>query len=88
MKKFLPAVAGLSAILFVLSPMAFGASAEQVLEKCKAQADDEEISDADLKTWVSNCMKDEGVSAADAKPLVDQEFSADEQLNSKSSMPE
>jgi len=85
MNKLLAAMGGLTLILSALSPMAFAASAEQTFEKCKSQADAEEVADADLKTWITACMKDEGISAADTKPLIDQEFAADEQQSSKSS---
>ena len=84
MKKLLIAAA-LSVFALVLSPMTFAASAEQTFDKCNAQAEAEEVADADLKTWVTSCMKDEGVSAADAKPLIDQEFSAENQESAKSS---
>lgn len=84
MNKFLTAVAGLLIVLFALSPQAFAADAQQTFEKCKNQADAEEIDDADLKAWITTCMKDEGISAADTKALVDQEFSADDQQGAKS----
>ena len=83
MKKLLTAAAGLFVILFILSPMAFAASAEQALEKCKTQADAEEVADTDLKTWITNCMTDEGVSTADAKPLIDEEFGSENQEGAK-----
>ncbi len=85
MKKFLTTAAALFVLIFAFSSMSFAADAEQALNKCKSEAESDEVSDADIKVYVSNCMKDMGVASDDVKALVDQEFSSAEQETAKSS---
>jgi hypothetical protein len=85
MNKLFTSVAVLLVVLFALSPMAFAADADKAFDKCKSEAESEEVADADLKVYVSNCMKDMGAAAADIKAMVDAQFSAVEQETAKSS---
>lgn len=83
MKKLVIIAASLLAMLFVLSPMAFATDAEQAFSKCKSEAESDEVDNADIKIYVSNCMKDLGVAAADVKAMVDEEYSAIEKETAK-----
>lgn len=85
MRPVFTTAAGLLAALFILSPVVLAANTDKAFEKCMSQAESEEVADADLKTWIGNCLKDEGVSAADAKAIIDDEFSEEDQQGSKSS---
>jgi Skp family chaperone for outer membrane proteins len=84
-KLFVIAASSLLVMIFTLPPMAFAADAEQAFDKCKSEAEADEVGDADIKTYVSNCMKDLGVEADDIKALVDEEYSATETETAKSS---
>ena len=88
MKKLITSAASLLAIIFALSPMAFAASSEQAFDKCKSEAEAEEVADADIKVYVTNCMKDLGAAADEIKAMVDQEYSSPEQETAKSSAEE
>ena len=88
MKKLITSAASLLVIIFALSPMAFAASAEQAFNKCKSEAEAEEVADADIQVYVTNCMKDLGAAADEIKALVDAEYSTPEQGTAKSSVPE
>lgn len=84
MNKLLTSAAALLVLIFAFSQVSFAADAEQALGKCKSEAESDEVADSDIKVYVTNCMKDMGVAAADIKPLVDEEFSGLEQETAKS----
>jgi len=82
MKKLVTSAAALLVIIFALSPMAFAADAQQAFDKCKSEAENDEVADSDIKVYVTNCMKDLGAAAADIKALVDEEYSSGETAKS------
>lgn len=88
MKKLLTSAAALLVVVFAFAPMAFAASAEQAFDKCKSEAEAEEVADADIKIYVSNCMKDLGAAGEEIKSMVDAEYSSSEQDIAKPSTPE
>jgi hypothetical protein len=88
MKKLLTSGAVVLVIIFALSPMAFAASADQAFEKCKSEAEADEVGDSDIKIYVTNCMKDLGADADETQAMVDAEYSAPEQGTAKSSADE
>ena len=88
MKKLLTSAAAVLVLIFAFAPMSFAADAEQALDKCKSEAESDEVADSDIQIYVTNCMKDMGVAATDIKALVDEEFSTDEKETAKSSTEE
>jgi hypothetical protein len=89
MKKLITAAASsLLVMVFAFSPMAIAADAEQAFSKCKSEAEADEVSDADVKTYVTNCMKDLGVDGSEISSLVDEEYSSTEQETAKSQVSE
>ena len=83
MHKLLVSAATVLALSLAYSTQSFAVNAEDAYDKCRTEAEGEEVADADLKLYVSNCMKDMGVSAADSKKILDEEFSPAEQEGDK-----
>ena len=79
MKQFLTSAASIVVLTFALASVSFAASPQDAFNKCKAEANNDEVDAADMRTYVSNCMKDMGIAAADTKKLVDEEFPAEQQ---------
>ena len=89
MKKFITAAASsVLVVVFALTPVAFAADAEQAFDKCKSEAEADDVADADLKIYVTNCMKDQGVATAEISALVDEEYSDAEQETAKTQIEE
>ena len=72
-KLFTPAALLILAVSF--APAVFAADAGKAFSDCKSQAESEEVADADMKIFISNCMQEMEVAAADIQSLVDKEFS-------------
>lgn len=88
MKKLLTCAALLIAGLLVLAPVALADNTEQAFDKCKSEAEAEEVADADIKVYVSNCMKELGAEGEQVKALIDEEYSADGEDTAKASVSE
>lgn len=86
MNKFLTSAAALLVLIFALPSMSFAADAQQAFDKCKSEAESDEVADADIKVYVTNCMKDLGAASDDIKALVDEEYSSSEKETAKSSI--
>lgn len=80
-KQFTAATLLILAVSF--APMGFAADAGQAFNTCKSEAESNEVSDADIKTFMSNCMTEMEVAAADIKSLVDAEYSGGNQDSAK-----
>ena len=79
MNKLLVSAATVLALSLAYSTQSFAVNAEDAYEKCRTEADNEEVAGADLKLYVSNCMKDAGADAAETKKILDEEFPPAEQ---------
>ena len=88
MKKLLTFAVLLIIGSFTLVPMAIADNTEQAFDKCKAEAEAEEVADADIKIYVTNCMKELGAEGEQAKALIDEEYSADGEDTAKASVSE
>ena len=67
-KLFSAATILLAAVSF--TPVAFSADSQAAYKECKAEAEKNEVDSADFKTFVSNCMSEMDVAAADIQALV------------------
>ncbi|WP_455204962.1 hypothetical protein [Kaarinaea lacus] len=88
MKKLLIGAALLTVSLFILAPVAIADSTEQAFNKCKSEAEAEEVADADIKIYVANCMKELGAEGEQAKALINEEYSVESEETAKASMSE
>ena len=70
MKKILSA-ATILLVAVSFSPLAFSADSQAAYKECNSEAEKNEVSAEDLKTFISNCMAEMDVAAADIKALVD-----------------
>ena len=84
MKKLFTA-ASLLIVAISVSPLAFSADTGKALSECKSEAEKNEVSDADIKTFISNCMMEMEIAAADIKALVDAEYPSADQDSAKDS---
>ncbi|WP_455219044.1 hypothetical protein [Kaarinaea lacus] len=64
-------------ILFVfsicLTPVAFSADSISAYNECKSEAEKNEVELDDMNTFISNCMAELDVAAADIKALLEPE---------------
>ena len=82
MKKLFTAAA-LLIVAVSFSPLVFSADTGAAFNECKSEAEKNEVEDADIKTFISNCMKEMEVAAADIKSLVDAEYPSVDQAPAK-----
>ena len=70
-------------ILFVfaisLAPVAFSADGATALKECKSEAEKNEVEAADMNTFLTNCMAELDVAAADIQALLKPEIEGTEQ---------
>lgn len=88
MKKLLTVAAALLSLTIAFAPAAFASDAEKALNECKSAAESDEVASADIKIYVSNCMKEMEISADEITAMVDAEYSAGEQETAKSTAEE
>ena len=82
MKKLLSA-ATILLVAVSFSPVAFSSDSQAAYKECKSEAEKNEVDSADFKTFVSNCMAEMDVAAADIKALVEPEGSDSAQGGAK-----
>lgn len=78
MKKLL-AVITLSVFSVFLTPVAFSSDSAAALKECKSEAEKNEVEMADMNTFLSNCMAELDVAAADIKALLEPQNESSEQ---------
>lgn len=83
MKKSVTLAAALLAGLVSVSTAALAGDAEQAFKKCKADAEADEVALPDQKLYVSNCMKELGISAEDVNKVVNNEISSTDEETAK-----
>lgn len=58
-----------------VSPVAFSADSQAAYKECKSEAEKNEVDPADFRNFVSNCMSEMDVAAADIEALIGPENS-------------
>jgi len=78
MKKLVSA-ATMLLVAVSFSPVAFSADSQAAYKECKSEAEKNEVASEDFKTFVSNCMAEMDVAAADIQAILEPEGGKSEQ---------
>lgn len=70
----------------LLAPLAFAEmTPNEVAEQCKKEAVDNEIPSGEVRLYVSECLAEHGIEAADAEKIVNEVMPSDDSGGSQSS---
>lgn len=78
MKKLVVTIA-LFVFAIFLTPVAFSADSGAALNECKSEAEKNEVELDDMNTFLSNCLAELDVAAADIKAMLEPENQTSEQ---------